>query len=221
MSLPRVLGFAMIWAAVAVSSCTGPTASECDEETPCAFGSQCVLGECVEGRCANSSQCPIEHTCTERECVPGCELDSDCLPGNRCNTEDQTCEPQGCTSTEVDCHFGQFCNQATGECYDAADTYCKRCDVDAQCGDGNLCYGGYCAVSCSGGRECPAGYSCEDFTDQFGNPVARVCFTLCEQYADYEPGDWDSRSKDPGASLTDEERVIARDRAEAAGVCPW
>lgn len=221
MSLQRLFTVGFFLLAGSLAACDGPTTFECDQDTPCGFGSQCVQGQCIEGRCSNSSQCPIEHTCTERECVPGCSLDSDCLPGDRCNTETATCEPEGCIDTEVDCHFGQFCNQGTGDCYDAADTYCKRCDTDSQCGEGNLCFYGYCAVSCSGGRECPAGYSCEDVTDQFGNPLARVCITFCEQYSDYEPGEWERESPvDPGSALTPDERVITPERAEAAGVCP-
>ena len=73
-------------------------------------------------------------------------------------------------------------------CYDAGEQYCKFCDEDSECGEGNYCYGHYCGVDCSDGQECPGGFECFPFTDDVGNIVAYQCWTYCWLYEDVEPG---------------------------------
>ncbi len=175
--------------AVGLLACTGG-GFECDEVTPCALGATCLNGECVEARCSTSAQCPMEQTCgPARECVPGCGTDRDCYPGSHCDTLTATCIQDGCTETKVDCGYREFCNQGTGECYDAGDLYCKFCNEDAECGDGNLCLGHYCGVDCSGGKACPSGFECYPWLDNSGQAYAFQCFTYCWLYdPDYVPG---------------------------------
>jgi len=185
---------------------------ECDAATPCTgFGETCVAGECLAGSCATSAQCSMEHYCDGRSCQPGCEQPSDCYPGFTCNSELQVCEEDGCDNTSVDCGYREFCNVATGDCYDAGGKYCSFCDEDAECGDGNLCLAHYCGVDCSGGRECPSGFECYGFPDEFGNVAAYQCFTYCWLYEDYEP---DSFAREP---VTPEGITITQARARKAG----
>jgi hypothetical protein len=164
---------------------------ECDEENPCGWGAQCVDGFCEAGHCSSSEQCPMEMHCANRQCVPGCELDDDCFPGFECNVELTTCEEEACQETAVDCGYREFCNQASGDCYDAGGQYCKPCDTNNQvedCGEDNYCLAGYCGVDCSDGEECPSGFECYPFGDSFGNIITYQCFTYCWLYEDYEPG---------------------------------
>lgn len=175
--------------AMALIACTTGR-YECDEQNPCALGATCVNGTCEEARCATSAQCPMEHTCSaRRECEPGCGTDRDCYPGDHCDTLTNTCVPDGCTDTRVDCGYREFCNQGTGECYDAGDRYCKFCNEDFECGEGNLCLGHYCGVDCSQGQACPSGFECYPWTNNAGEVIAQQCFTYCWLYdPDYEPG---------------------------------
>ena len=173
-----------------VAACTGPEL-ECSEAEACGFGETCVEGTCVEAGCATSAQCDMEFYCNNRVCVPGCEGDDDCYPGSECDREQGVCVESRCVETSVDCGFREFCNTATGDCYDAGGNYCKPCDADnqtADCGEDNYCLAGYCGVDCSGGRECPSGFECYPFGDEFGNVITFQCFTYCWLYEDYDPG---------------------------------
>lgn len=161
-------------------ACGTKTEVECSEEKACPFGSSCVDGSCQEQSCATSDQCPIEQYCaSDHKCVAGCEADVDCKFGDHC--VEGACEKKGCTNARTDCSFGQFCG-VSGECYDAAGYYCMACEDDFACGgsgSGNVCYGGYCAVSCETDRDCPNGYDCLPFTDINGNIISYQCYTYC------------------------------------------
>jgi hypothetical protein len=174
-------------AALALLSCTGAE-FECDEQTPCGFAETCVEGVCETDGCATSAQCPMENYCVEGECTAGCSEDTDCYPGSSCDASLRSCVEDECVETAVDCGYREFCNAGTGDCYDAGDLYCRPCDEDYECGDGNYCLAGYCGVDCAGGRECPAGFECYPFSDQFGNIVTYQCFTYCWLFEDYDPG---------------------------------
>lgn len=181
-------------ALAAVAASCGKGKYECSEETPCDFGEVCIEGFCVEAACATSAQCPMEQHCEgDRQCHTGCANDDDCYPGDTCVCDGDacgagrvgTCETAGCEETSVDCDFKQFCNTATGECYDAGGQYCKACEPEtevADCGEGNVCFAGYCGVNCTGGRECPSGFECYGFVDEFGNVVTYQCVTYCWLY---------------------------------------
>jgi len=191
----------LLTAVLVLTACKAHPKPVCDEQTPCGIGQSCKLGQCVEERCANSSQCPMESYCYQGDCLPGCTEEDDCYPGSTCDVENQTCIAEQCTDTQVDCGFKQFCNTATGECYDAGGQYCKFCNEDAECGDGNVCYAHYCGVDCSGGQECPEGFECIPFQDTSGNIVTYQCFTYCWLYEDYDPGSF-ATAPPPGISMT-------------------
>lgn len=164
---------------------------ECDDETPCDFGEQCVAGTCTQPQCSSSQQCPIETFCRGRDCVPGCQNDGDCRTGYSCDQEESECVINECTETQVDCGFREFCNVATGDCFDAGDQYCKPCrnqTAEQDCGSGNSCIGGYCGVNCEGGTECPGGFECFAFENNVGQIETYQCYTYCWLYEDYEPG---------------------------------
>lgn len=189
MNLPHLGLLASVVPALWFSGC-GRTV-ECDQNTPCPIGEQCVLGTCEVAECSTSLQCPIDTYCRNRTCIPGCESSYDCAPGYSCDLDIGECVEDGCQETAVDCGYKEFCNVATGECYDAGGTYCTPCRAateDQDCGAGNECLNGYCMRDCSGGQECPSGFECYPFTDNAGQIVTYQCFTYCWLYEDYEPG---------------------------------
>lgn len=161
---------------------------ECSEEQPCPFGSVCNEGVCMQIPCSTSDQCGPEEYCLDRVCVSGCAEESDCLPGDTCDTTTNTCEPRGCRSTQLDCNYKEFCNEANGECYEAGGYYCRSCADDDDCGgNDNLCLnfgtsGQYCGVTCSSDEDCPAGFDCSPIGDINGNIVSYQCLTYCWLY---------------------------------------
>ena len=100
---------------------------ECDQDTPCEFGQTCKLGVCTSVGCATSTQCPMENFCSNGTCTPGCAENADCYPGDSCNVESGQCEVSGCTDSRLDCGYKEFCNEFSGECYDAGGYFCKEC----------------------------------------------------------------------------------------------
>lgn len=191
-ALPSALRALLGAAALGALAASCGSRFECDEQTPCDFGEQCVAGQCEVPQCSTSQQCPIDTYCApNRECVPGCEVDTDCRPGFACDTEAGECVEDGCTDTRVDCGYREFCNVATGECYDAGGVLCRPCraaTATQDCGEGNECINGACTRDCSGGQECPAGFECYPFANDDGDIVTYQCFTYCWLYEDYEPG---------------------------------
>lgn len=177
-----------------LAACGGKGQFECSEDESCPFGETCVEGVCQGQSCNTSIQCPMEHYCgNDRECVAGCESDNDCYPGSSCS-EAAVCEEDGCIDTSVDCGYREFCNTATGECYDAGGMYCFPCGDDSECGEGNFCWAGYCGVDCAD-NECPGGFDCYPVDSggnitsvDYGDVFAYQCLTYCWLYEDYEPG---------------------------------
>jgi hypothetical protein len=158
--------------------CTGED-PECSEDVPCPFGSICENGVCQAQSCATSDQCGIEQYCKDNTCVDGCEVHADCRFGDLCDADANTCVEAECVDTHLDCGFKEFCSPA-GECYEASGYYCTECGDDGDCGgNGNLCVGGYCAVSCETDAECPGGFDCATLYDFNGNPVGNGCYTRC------------------------------------------
>ncbi len=175
----------MIAAFLLVLSCAKSTKAECSEDTPCAFGEECIEGQCVASTCATSTQCGIEQYCgADNTCVAGCQEDSDCMFGDYCDTDASTCVAAECTDTHLDCSLGEFCSP-TGDCYEAGGYYCRDCEEDGDCGGGgNYCYSGYCGVECDSQKDCPAGYDCVGLQDLSGNIVTHICFTACWLFED-------------------------------------
>ena len=162
--------------------------AECSQDSPCPFGATCQEGLCVAARCANSTQCGMEQHCELGGCIAGCAEDSDCYPGDACDTTTGQCVNEPCTDAHRDCAFKEFCNGASGECYEAAGYYCRSCEDVDDCGgesSGNNCQWGNCLVDCTRDADCPAGFYCYGFVDSSGNPQFYGCYTACEMYEDY------------------------------------
>lgn len=167
---------------------------ECDAETPCPFGSVCVESVCETNTCVTSAQCDMEQYCAEGVCTEGCSDDGDCYPGDACDLEAAVCEAEGCSDTHTDCAFNEFCNEISGECFEASGYYCQECGGDADCGgNGNTCYGGYCAVSCESDNDCPSAYTCIPFVDLAGNIQYFGCYTYCWMFEDGDYSDIESQ----------------------------
>lgn len=178
-----LLSLALAVLGLALAGCK----NECEENLHCDIDQICSPdGDCIARACAASTSCPMQQFCNDDTgvCETGCTSDRDCYPGDQCH-EDGHCVDPGCRSTALDCQMGQFCNPLTGECFDATGAYCKECDGDEECGAGNICLliGGYpqtyCGVDCSGGQECPRGYTCGAVQDPTGNIVGYQCITAC------------------------------------------
>lgn len=153
--------------------------NECAAERPCDWGETCVSGFCVEATCATSAQCPTETYCTEGECVPGCRQEEDCGPGRTCDLLLQECVDSQCQDTQIDCGFGEFCDVPTGECFDAGELYCRPCERDSQCGEGNVCWADHCGVDCND-SECPSGFDCLGIRNAFGDVWTYQCISYCD-----------------------------------------
>ena len=168
----------MIWWLLLACRPAG-VANDCTEDRPCDWGQVCVEGTCVQGSCATSAQCPIEHFCFADVCYPGCRADTDCSHGFHCDTELGTCEADRCEDTQIDCAFGEYCDTTTGTCFDAGEQFCRPCQRSVQCGENNRCWNNHCGVDCND-RECPAGFDCSPFRDAFGNIETYQCVAYCE-----------------------------------------
>lgn len=141
-------------------------------------------GEC-RPECRSNRDCPLRTICVEsvgrRVCVPGCTRDSDCGPDEIC-ANDGVCvpEPDACKFT-AQCPACTFCEG--GSCRRANGAYCVRCQVDAECGQGGVCFAGRCAPACDG--ICPSGFGCQRVTDRDGEardvclPLDGTCDTEC------------------------------------------
>ena len=178
---------------VGLQACREGT-SQCDEATPCGFGEVCVDGLCASKGCATSAQCGMEEYCDGGACTAGCAADSDCFPGDACDAATSSCKAAECRDTQLDCDFKEYCDYATGDCYEASGYNCSRCADDSDCGgNGNLCLsfganGSYCSVSCEAESDCPAGFTCSTVTDSTGNPISAQCITYCWLYEDVDGG---------------------------------
>lgn len=164
----------LVMLALLVVSCRTRFDVTCSDVEPCPDGQTCIDGVCDDATCNSSLQCPMETYCDQRDCIPGCQYDSDCYSGDAC--VDGDCEALGCIDTITDCAYREWCE--AGECVDAGDPYCMPCDTDADCGDGNLCWlDAYCGVDCSNGQPCPAAFDCLGVETDEG--VVMQCLTQC------------------------------------------
>jgi hypothetical protein len=152
----------------------------CSVDLHCALGKVCdtAKGTCIDG-CHTSGDCPGSSCrCGARSCVCSgttqAEL-SKCAVG--------VCDPNFCSDKSF-CQFGELCGVppdagagTLAQCYSDFDPvrrpYCSNCSGGAgleTCGQGaNFCLTDtyhpgnfYCGADCSGGEQCPRGYTCND-----------------------------------------------------------
>ncbi|MBM74215.1 MAG: hypothetical protein CMK59_02335 [Proteobacteria bacterium] len=186
----------------------GQEEAQCSEEQGCGFGEVCVAGMCTASTCVTSEQCGMEEHCSEGDCVAGCQMDSDCYPGDFCDLETSSCTKTPCYDSHTDCNFKEYCLQSTGECVEASGYYCRSCVVDSDCGgNGNVCmhWGlerNFCGVRCEVESDCPSGFICADWLDQDGN-ATRQCATYCWLYIDERPVPPEQQEGQKEASVSD------------------
>jgi len=156
---------------VALLGCTEP-APQCVDNGQCALGEACLAEVCVAVECLDSSTCGLEQYCEKPSytCEDGCEANSDCLAGQRCNQEEHECFEYGCRETDLDCAFGEICDEDSGECKPAGGKHCASCVSLGDCGSNAECYlfgeeDAYCIVNCTEGDSCPRGYECVELND--------------------------------------------------------
>ena len=171
----------------------------CADDTGCEDGLTCDgMGHCgVPNGCVTSADCAEPETHCDRDqrlCVPGCEVDEDCLDATQ-ECLAGRCRPRGCGGN-FHCAFGEVCELDTRQCVPAPGRHCEAgCDAEmseTSCGDGGQrCLalqdedgndlGSYCFEPCMPAPdECPQGYGCQELQDQDGNVVAELCIRRCD-----------------------------------------
>ena len=171
-----------------LSGCSGsPAQLECVDNGDCNGTSEaCLENSCVEVDCLSSASCELQQFCDETyTCASGCSEDTDCLAGEDC--VDGTCEAYGCRNTQLDCEFGEICNENTGNCQPASGLHCDTCDYWSTFG---ICSGSaacvpfdefasesYCLETCNpnASNQCPRGFECLDIYGDGSN----YCFAWC------------------------------------------
>lgn len=142
-----------------------PSTRACEGMVGCC-GSDGACSETTETACTDGggTVLPEGTGCDDPEACGsggGCEADTDCPEGQRCDPASSTCVP-GCraeTDEQADtCPSGEVCDAETGAC--VADT----CDDDVDCADGRYCDKGGSGLCVEGCRfdpdTCPAGQRC-------------------------------------------------------------
>ncbi len=169
---------------LALVGCAEPV-PDCVDNGQCALGEACLAEVCVAVECLDSTTCGLEQFCDQRTftCEAGCETNTDCLAGQRCNQQEHECFEYGCRQTDLDCGLGEVCDEESGECQEAPGKHCDVCDdpwFGTGCGNNGTCYAFndtdfFCIVDCNEGDECARGYECVDVTDA----DAWGCFAWC------------------------------------------
>ena len=153
---------------------------ECDGDTDCATGEQCVSGSCQSGDvdgCLSGQECDPQQSgsCSNAgepycidECCVECIGAGDC-DGNEICSEDGFCETADGCSSDADCPSGFDCDD--GECV-APDTG-ESCQDDTDCPSGQFCNpdteeceglgGGAGCGLCNPDCTCDGDLTCESF----------------------------------------------------------
>lgn len=124
-----------------------PDSGECTNPATCAQDAPCLDGyDCVEGQCIAKFACEDDGSCERGVCADGacvnrdrCDADTDCVPGYACDGDQ--CVVDACDL--VTCARG-VCEQATGECVNAA--VCTAQTQDEDCIEGYVCYDQTCTA---------------------------------------------------------------------------
>lgn len=165
---------------------------ECDGIAICS-----PAGRCEEVECTDSTMCAIGAHCdtTAHSCMTGCGSEGDCAAGESCNAGQ--CAPYGCRETELDCSYGERCDQATHECYVDPALHCTAVpglQGQAACtssGGTPVCWDQacnevYCIIPCDDQdvNACPRGLACAQAIQNDNNTF---CFSDCEYYNANKP----------------------------------
>lgn len=172
-----------------LAGCPEP-APECIDHSACGEGEVCVQEQCRVAQCLTSDECGFNHFCDQTRfvCREGCRQDGDCLAGQTCDKPNKTCLDAACSSTDVDCPVGTFCDTVTGACYEGDEALCETCNgVNLQdCGNGAYCIPwedpqpGYCWRFCDTQADCPSGFACQEMDAPYNNICVADCPWLIE-----------------------------------------
>lgn len=178
---------------------------ECSDNAGCQ-NQACVDNQCVDVDCLNSNDCNLYEYCSDVEytCVSGCSADTDCMAGESCDVETNTCIEYGCRDTQLDCPIGDYCNRNSGDCYDDPEGTCDFCTEDQSYADQlELLFGGslqdrhcvqwdaagttfYWLSLCNpnqGSEACPRGFACyENIYDPSSGLEVAACIGDCDYY---------------------------------------
>jgi hypothetical protein len=179
--------------------------SDCDEQTPCADGFECVSGACLKA--CGDALCRTGETCVDATCKPACSgatCEATCATNTDC-TLGEVCSPGGqCTSGDVplgepcavdgDCDLG-LCND--GVC-------AKACQKDAECADAETCAPPASADTwglCQGsplpfGAKCASAEVCASGECLTRAPGDDVCTRTCGEHDPACPANWDCKTVD-------------------------
>ena len=167
----RTLFAALAVLTVVLSGCG--TQSGCVDNAGCADLQVCARpsadrpGVCTNVECVTNEQCALGNFCNEAGyfCEPGCTSDLDCRAGETCDTTTNTCNAYGCRDTNLDCGYGEFCEN--GSCVENGRPFCEPCLTNFDCGPGGLCVSDgvttHCFETCNSQADCPRGYQCGEF----------------------------------------------------------
>ncbi len=201
-----VVAISVVAWSVGISCTSGPPNDYCEVDGDCLALDgfevcELAVNRCVAVDCLEDSHCEIGTYCGENNfCIPGCATDIDCFADQHCDSENRACITDGCTDSQIDCAYGEFC-QDSGECeFVPAEPGCQTCtpdpwgfDLQGSCPSGGKCLSfnpvegfeqyeneSYCFFDCHGGGDnaCPRGYECQ--TQDFdGTGEQSVCVAYC------------------------------------------
>ena len=179
-------------------TCSDSPTVECVVDADCADGRVCDgAGVCVarpapdcvvDADCADGRVCSGAGVCVV---APGCRLDADCEPRERC-VEGTCARRPGCVD-DADCPAGQSC--VDGQCFRVPSPVCPvhrvlqggrcvsdgTCEAQSDCDARYLCESGRCvrSAACSADLDCIEGWRC----------VVQVCVPpRCREDAQCGPG---------------------------------
>lgn len=160
---------------------------ECTDHGQCGELQACIDNKCTDVQCLSSTDCELSSYCVGEgpnafSCKEGCSTNDDCLAGENCNVESNTCEAYGCRSTTLDCPAGQSCDEATGDCFEV-DVCKKTCDVyESGCGAGFEC------AVVSTPKTCKKDIDCADLGEKIGCDMFLTSNQGCYKLADCPEG---------------------------------
>lgn len=154
-------------------ACGGKTPpGECVDDGDCDGIAVCSAeNTCVEVQCLDSTQCPLGTHCDDHTCFTGCAEDGDCLSGEVCDLTTTQCVAGACRDTDIDCWWGQTCQDDVcapldGQCMPCSGADYTRCvtELGGQCR--YILSATYCLLPCdpsgSDAAERPRGFDCTD-----------------------------------------------------------